>query len=813
MIVRSLLTLLMVIALFHPANAAESQAMSAAQITSRLATLTKEYKKLDTQVQKISTFADEAESERASIDTLARLLPVMTTIRAEIDDLLEQTAALTGGVELAKFEIKANEKTYDGPALSGPVADGDIIAFSAIVPMNGTVAEGQLKWVILNPEGNPVMGAEKTKKITETEGSMTAKFRLQLAGLQPGRYAARLTHSVEDKKIKPVTETYAFNIGTAQTVSISRLWVTDQPKNETHFGILQPDQAPVLYVSFDMNNGLEAVHKKLVVRERSSGIIVASSEGKKTRKGNSPSQRTGIALSAGDLKPGGRYRFEATLKIPGGESVSGSQTFEIAQAEVANQEAQEGDEVPDEVSEVKSQEVGFSPINDQDENNEEITEPNFNGFVKETNSNEKAPAVISSKQEQTAPTTRNNTTASATRRHEQPVKKGARPKNSSRVSPPARTKTQPRETSNRAQMASTQRTAPKRHPNWNACRSAVKDQNKAVKAHDKLIKRAFELNKVFHNKVRSEGKAINRRLKPIENVSADQYAEIQKLKTKQKNQKLTKQEIRYGNDLIAKHKISYNQVKSLRADRDKLKAFLKKFAADYKTLDCGVFAVNIKNSPIGKKYGYNYQPVYDVCNQLKFPKMNINRAKLTLQSLSCLNSSGQLKNEFRNTRVASNSGQGENGKADQDKSNKSQKKKSTKCHRDKQCWLVQKFGINPSKKSWDMHDGTPALVVLSCKAVISNAIPKVGFAGQIMPKANEYSGGRLYWRYKTVARKVEHPESEEESVCNGRKFASDGGSNLGRPDASRKRNGPMGFAENQKNPRKREYFLAHMNIY
>jgi len=243
----------------------------------------------------------------------------------------EEKVASLNVEPLKRFTIEATQGTYDGPGISAALPTGTIVAFRATVPLTGKNGKGKLEWQLLAPSGVPVLGAMKSKEIDEAEGVAEAKFRIQLVNLEPGTYKARLTHRISEQAVQPRSDTFSFDIGQAPTVTITRLWVTDKPKNETHFSKLEPEQTPVLYVAFDMSDGMDVVQRKLLVRDISTGDIVVTSEGEKKRKGESTEQRTGIALEAWQLEPGEKYRFEATLTIPDGASVTQSQNFEIAE--------------------------------------------------------------------------------------------------------------------------------------------------------------------------------------------------------------------------------------------------------------------------------------------------------------------------------------------------------------------------------------------------------------------------------------------------------------------------------------------------
>jgi len=275
-------------------------------------------------------FKRQAENLRFEAeDKLDKAVSALCEYMTEIKSLQISVAKLQAGAPLKSFKVKAARDTYKGAPLTGAVVDGDIVAFSAQVPLPEG-QQGKLKWVILDSSKKPVEGASKSTDIETETGSTTAKFRLKFSGLEPGRYAVRLTHQASNKSIKSISDSFAFTIGLKPSVRITRMWVTNKPRDQTDHASLSPDQTPVLYVAFDMSDGLEKIHKKLVVRDRSSGAIIVSSEGEKVRKNDNRNQRTGVALSPGDLKPGGAYRFEASLTLPGGKSVKSHKDFEIA---------------------------------------------------------------------------------------------------------------------------------------------------------------------------------------------------------------------------------------------------------------------------------------------------------------------------------------------------------------------------------------------------------------------------------------------------------------------------------------------------
>ena len=106
-------------------------------------------------------------------------------------------AAIAAEANFGSFSISMWRDTYNGPPVEGPLRNGDIVAFTAEVPHAGSqdkLVDANLYWQLYDPKGAPIEGVAKSRRVTETGGHKTSRFRIRLDDLDDGTYTVALTH-------------------------------------------------------------------------------------------------------------------------------------------------------------------------------------------------------------------------------------------------------------------------------------------------------------------------------------------------------------------------------------------------------------------------------------------------------------------------------------------------------------------------------------------------------------------------------------------------------------------------------------------
>ncbi|RJR35859.1 MAG: hypothetical protein C4576_24575 [Desulfobacteraceae bacterium] len=230
--------------------------------------------------------------------------------------------------EFPVFEVKATRGEYQAPPVDGPLENGETVALRALVPHPETEKPllTNLIWQLYDERGAPVSRYHKQVQASETGGEREYRVRFLLEGLSNGKYTAALTHQLA---LKPeVRRQGSVSFTLFQPVRITRIWATDEAGDETAKESLRNDQLPHLYLTFEMEKGIEAVRTKLTARNKKTGAEIYSLEREYRRK-DRPEQRTGVRLAAGAVKVGDEVEFEAAITSAHGKPQVARTSFTV----------------------------------------------------------------------------------------------------------------------------------------------------------------------------------------------------------------------------------------------------------------------------------------------------------------------------------------------------------------------------------------------------------------------------------------------------------------------------------------------------
>ncbi|UTW52188.1 hypothetical protein KFF05_02040 [bacterium SCSIO 12827] len=233
-------------------------------------------------------------------------------------------------VKVGKLSVQGALNDYGGPAISGPVTNGQVLAFHSDVAF--PAAEGpppisELLWQVFDGAGKPMPGLSKRQQFAEAGSTERTTFKFRPENLPNGEYRVRLTHVLTAATRQEASADAGFKI--YQAARIDRIVVTDKPGGEP--AALYVDQAPYFYVYYALADGVPGVRADL--RVTSGGQTVYETSVERPLKGNPKTQRVGVTIEAGTVKKDGV--FSVTLTPKGGEPLRAEQAFTLKSYVVA----------------------------------------------------------------------------------------------------------------------------------------------------------------------------------------------------------------------------------------------------------------------------------------------------------------------------------------------------------------------------------------------------------------------------------------------------------------------------------------------
>ena len=229
---------------------------------------------------------------------------------------------------LEGFTIKATRDSYDGPLLTGKVANDDILAFQADVPHpeSETPLLTELFWQLYDANGAAIDGISKKIQAVESGKSVNYRFRFRLKDLENGRYKVALTHRLVNDEDVSVQAVSHFDL--YQAVKITRLVVTANPKDQSGRDSLYADEKPHFYAHYELAKAIPGVDVEMEITDKRTGKNITRQSLYRERK-EGKIQRVGFALKKGTIKTGTTAVFKIKLTPPGGDARSDSQPFTV----------------------------------------------------------------------------------------------------------------------------------------------------------------------------------------------------------------------------------------------------------------------------------------------------------------------------------------------------------------------------------------------------------------------------------------------------------------------------------------------------
>lgn len=313
--------------------------------------LRQEYETLEAEASRIETFLNDGLAILPSVAELSVENERLDALRARLAELSALLAALDTGPldEPVATTILVHRSAADGPLLGDDeqVANGDVLVFETEVRYlgrPGVPVISNLIWQLYAPSGDAVDGVTQLLQRSAEGGTEALEFRLPVENLSNGAYRVGLTHrSAVDETLQAVS-TASFDL--YQAVRIDELVVDTSLEATTHRPVLTAEDAPHLFVYYDVADGVESVSVRLSVVDLATDTVIRPPQVFScVRPAADPPpcpldpqqdrQRVGLALNPGVVALGTTAEFRVTLEGPDGRTVSDAIVFEVAVYDLA----------------------------------------------------------------------------------------------------------------------------------------------------------------------------------------------------------------------------------------------------------------------------------------------------------------------------------------------------------------------------------------------------------------------------------------------------------------------------------------------
>ena len=244
--------------------------------------------------------------------------------------------SITPEAELSEFQILSFKDKVGGAVLDGAVRNGQVIAFAASVPSEGSKEEpfiGDLTWQLFDPSGQPIEGIKKHERKIERGEMLKSTIRFSGQSLANGVYTLTLTHSDANDHTRRYQAQASIEL--FEPVWVTDIWATKTKGGESPETSFKTGDEIFLYASFEVGEGVTELERMLLVRDAKTGDIVAQVKDRFTPKVASGADRTAIKLARNQFKAGDTLEFVASLAGGGESPVERRVTFNLEAYKIA----------------------------------------------------------------------------------------------------------------------------------------------------------------------------------------------------------------------------------------------------------------------------------------------------------------------------------------------------------------------------------------------------------------------------------------------------------------------------------------------
>jgi hypothetical protein len=331
--------LLYVLLLAGSAEAVPKAKPSGVDVSARMKELTADYATVADKLEKLKNRQQAAEAVGTPLKVHKDIAKDIFVEQKRLDILDERLKQVLDHLrappsELGAFKIVITRDKVGGVPLTSPVINGDILAFSADVPHPAADPPllTELFWQLYDAKDNAVPGVHKQDQAVKAGGHAKYSFRFRLNNLKNGRYKLGLTHRLMEDPSVSAQAVVPFSV--FQEVSITRIVVTADPKDQSGRRTLHGDERPYFYAYYELVDKVASVEVQMEIRNRQTGRVITTKSAQRDRK-QGKLQRVGFALKKDSIKVGTSAEIIVTVTPPSGQATSATQAFSVANYSLA----------------------------------------------------------------------------------------------------------------------------------------------------------------------------------------------------------------------------------------------------------------------------------------------------------------------------------------------------------------------------------------------------------------------------------------------------------------------------------------------
>ena len=221
---------------------------------------------------------------------------------------------IASAADLSEFEILSFKDKVGGAVLDGPVRNGEVLAFAASVPSEGSKEEpfiGDLSWQLFDSSGQPVQGVTKYERKIDRGEMFESSIRFSGQSLVNGVYTMTLTHSDASSPTRRFQAQASIEF--FEPVWLTDVWATKSKDSKSPETSFKTGDEVFLYASFEVGEGVTELDRTLLVRNTKSGEVIAQVQDRFAPRVAKGPDRTAIKLSSNQFNVGDVLEFSASL--------------------------------------------------------------------------------------------------------------------------------------------------------------------------------------------------------------------------------------------------------------------------------------------------------------------------------------------------------------------------------------------------------------------------------------------------------------------------------------------------------------------
>lgn len=273
--------------------------------------------------------ARKAEAARSELMASAETtLNGLGRLMGDIQALKTAVSRYQAGRKAAPVPLEIHLETDNGPAVTGPVCNGDSLA---VITAGNAAHEKNAVWIwqVEDAKGIPVKGLYREDKAQGNKAP--GIFRFQLNRFHPGTYQIRLSRRTTDGSVQESMGLARFKV--VPELIVDKLLATPDRAAQSHHPEITEGRDVFLYAHYRTHRDTDRFSLDLSVSRQGSRQVLAHARAVRPKTGEKPPYRAGIRLPGEKISAGDRlvFRFKAAKTPETGAiaPVTASQTLTI----------------------------------------------------------------------------------------------------------------------------------------------------------------------------------------------------------------------------------------------------------------------------------------------------------------------------------------------------------------------------------------------------------------------------------------------------------------------------------------------------